>query len=83
MDYRLEIFQAILTLGRLIDMSANNAGRQLLRHGLHFHKNKPMKSQDAEKNFKQPIPNHRLFGNVGPWASMDFSKGSKDPVKLF
>ena len=65
-------------------MSANNAGRQLLRHGLHFHSNKkPVKSQDADKNFKQPIPNHRLFGNVGPWASMDFSKGSKDPVKLF
>ena len=70
-------------------MGSNNAGRQLLRHGLHFHsKNTPIKSaeqikQDAEKNFKQPIPNHRLFGNVGPWANMDFSKGKNDPIKLF
>ena len=82
-DYRLEILQAIFTLRRLIDMSATNACRQLLRYGLHFHKNKPLKSQDAEKNFKQPIPNHRLIGNVGPWTSIDFSKGSKDPIKLF
>ena len=67
-------------------MGANNAGRQLLRHGAHFHsKNKSIKSKGSisDKNFKQPIPNHRLFGNVGPWAAMDFSKGSKDPVKLF
>ena len=65
-------------------MGSNNASRQLLRHGLHFHRNEPIKSKSSasDKNVKQPIPNHRLFGNVGPWATMDFSKGSKDPVKF-
>ena len=70
-----------------MDMSAhvNNAGHQLIRHGLHFHKNNRVDKQKAtdETNYRQPIPNHRLFGNVGPWASMDFSKGKNDLVKLF
>ena len=67
-----------------MDMSSAG-GHQLLRHGLHFHnKDRSNKQkQNAEEDFKQPIPNHRLFGNVGPWAIMDFSKDNKDPVKLF
>ena len=66
-------------------MDMSSAGHQLLRHGLHFHnKDRSNKQKEnAEEDFKQPIPNHRLFGNVGPWASMDFSKGNKDTVKLF